>query len=1043
MKPKDGLFAACRRFAGLYLLCLMLLGGGKAMASDEFAATPPHVMEPAEVRTVKGTVTDKVTRLPVVGASVWLKDTSIGVITDADGSFSINVPGAGGVVAVSFLGYETAELEIKGRTQLNFVLEPGSEVVDEVVVVGYGVQRKESVVGSIASVKGSDLQLPVANVSSSLAGQLAGIVSVQRSGEPGSASNFWIRGMSSFNPSETGANSTANAPLVLVDGIERTIDLVDPEDIESLSVLKDAAATAIYGVRGANGVIIIKTRSGETGAAKVAIRAEAGLVTPTKMPEMVNAFEFIDLYNEAYGYRTNGDLYYKADMVEKYRTGADPDLYPNVNWIDELFKSVAWNQRVNANVSGGGSIARYYVSGSFYNESSIYKTDNMNSYDTSINYNKFNFRSNIDINLAPSTVLNVNLSNIYETKVSPTADDIWSRAFYTSPNVIPVKYSDGTLSANQNAVNPYNLLTQSGYKNQYWNNAQAVVGLTQDFGNSITKGLKANVKFSWDVVTAQTQRYSGSANTFFATGRDEEGNLQFQEVNKGSNTLDYSKDSSGSKTFYLEGSITYDRVFGKHRVGALFLYNHKSQRYMLAPDKDRSLPYRNQGIAGRATYSFDDRYFAEFNFGYNGSENFSPGRRFGFFPSVALGWMISNEKFFEPLRDVVDALKIKGSYGVVGNDKIGGSRRFIYDAVYGTQGNVYQFGTNGAYVNAIYLQELGNPNVSWEKSYKLNLGVELSLFNSIRLTADYFKDHRKGIFLRRDDMSSLFGMESNPYANVGEGINRGVDMSLDVTRTFGKLKLSLRGNFTFNRSEMTNDAKPKWNYAYREWKGRPIEQQMGLIAEGLFTSQEEIDNSPKQEYGPVRVGDIRYRDLNGDGVINKNDITSIGRSRIPEIVYGFGASVQWHNFDLSFLFQGVGNVTMQLSGYAMHPFSANQIASAGFFRDVYKNSWRLDNQNPNAEFPRNDTQSNTNNEQASTFWQRDASYLRLKNATIGYTFPRTVTRKIRIENLRLYMSGVNLLTFSKFKMFDPELGDGMGAGYPPTTVVNFGINFNF
>ena len=473
MKPKDGLFAACRRFAGLYLLCLMLLGGGKAMASDEFAATPSHVMEPAEVRTVKGTVTDKVTRLPVVGASVWLKDTSIGVITDADGSFSINVPGAGGVVAVSFLGYETAELEIKGRTQLNFVLEPCSEVVDEVVVVGYGVQRKESVVGSIASVKGSDLQLPVANVSSSLAGQLAGIVSVQRSGEPGSASNFWIRGMSSFNPSETGANSTANAPLVLVDGIERTIDLVDPEDIESLSVLKDAAATAIYGVRGANGVIIIKTRSGETGAAKVAIRAEAGLVTPTKMPEMVNAFEFIDLYNEAYGYRTNGDLYYKADMVEKYRTGADPDLYPNVNWIDELFKSVAWNQRVNANVSGGGSIARYYVSGSFYNESSIYKTDNMNSYDTSINYNKFNFRSNIDINLAPSTVLNVNLSNIYETKVSPTADDIWSRAFYTSPNVIPVKYSDGTLSANQNAVNPYNLLTQSGYKNQYWNNAQA------------------------------------------------------------------------------------------------------------------------------------------------------------------------------------------------------------------------------------------------------------------------------------------------------------------------------------------------------------------------------------------------------------------------------------------------------------------------------------------------------------------------------------------------------------------------------------------
>lgn len=1043
MKPKDGLSAVCGRFAGLCLLCLMLLGGGKALANDEALITPPHAMESAAARTVKGTVTDKVTRLPVVGASVWLKDTSVGVITDADGSFSINVPGAGGVLAVSFLGYKAAELEIKGRTQLNFVLEPGSEVVDEVVVVGYGVQRKESVVGSIASVKGSDLQLPVANVSSSLAGQLAGIVSVQRSGEPGAASNFWIRGMSSFNPSEPGTVDNANAPLILVDGIERSIDLVDPEDIESLSVLKDAAATAVYGVRGANGVVIIKTRSGETGAAKVSIRAEAGLVTPTKMPEMVNSFEFINLFNEAYGYRNNGDLYYKADMVEKYRTGADPDLYPNVNWADELFKNVAWNQRVNANVSGGGSIARYYVSGSFYNESSIYKTDNMNSYDTSINYNKFNFRSNIDINLSPSTVLNVNLSNIYETKVSPTADDIWNRAFYTSPNAVPVKYSDGTFAANPNGKNPYNLLTQSGYKNQYWNNAQALVGLTQDFGNSITKGLKANIKFSWDVVTSQTQSYTGSANTFYATGRDEEGKLIYQEVDKGSNTLSYGKNSSGNKIFYLEGSITYDRVFGKHRVGGLFLYNHKSQRYILADNKDKSLPYRNQGIAGRATYSFDDRYFAEFNFGYNGSENFSPGRRFGFFPSVALGWMISNEKFFDGARDVVDALKIKGSYGVVGNDKIGGDRRFIYDDVYATLSNVYQFGSQASWVNGLYLQELGNRNVTWEKAYKLNLGIELSLFNSIRISADYFRDDRRGIFLRRDDLSSLFGMDKRPYANIGEGVNRGVDTQVEVMRTFGKLKVSLKGNFTYNRSKMIKDGRPGGDYAVRTWIGRPIDQQIGLIAEGLFTSQEEIDNSPKQDYGIVRVGDIRYRDINGDGVINKNDITSIGRTRIPEIVYGFGASLQWHNFDLSFLFQGVGNVTMQLNGYAIHPFSANQHASSGFYRYVYDNCWRLDNPDPHAEFPRNDTQSNTNNEQASTFWQRDASYLRLKNATIGYTFPRSVVRKIRIENLRLYLSGVNLITFSKFKMFDPELGDGQGAGYPPTTVVNFGINFNF
>lgn len=1037
MESTDGLFAGIRSIA---CLCLLLLAApGQLEARNAFA----NAAAAEETRTVKGRITDKTTQQPVVGASVWLKDTSVGVISDGNGMFEIHVPGPGGVIAVSFLGYKTAELEIKGRTQLNFVLEPDSKTVDEVVVVGHGVQRRESVVGAISSIKGDELQFPVANVSSSLAGQLAGIVSVQRSGEPGSASNFWIRGMSSFNPSEPGTNGTANAPLVLVDGIERTIDLVDPEDIESLSVLKDAAATAIYGVRGANGVVIIKTRSGETGAAKVSVRAEAGLTMPTQMPEMVNAIEFIDLYNEAYGYRNNGELFYKADMVEKYRSGEDPDLYPNVNWIDELFSSVATNQRVNANVSGGGSIARYYVSGSFYNEGSIYKTDNMNSYDTSINYNKFNFRSNIDINLAPSTILNVNLSNIYETKVSPTAGDIWERAFYTSPNIIPVQYSDGTASANQNAINPYNQLVHSGYKNQYWNNAQALVGLTQDFSNSITKGLKANIKFSWDVVTSQTQNYTGSPQTFYATGRDDAGNLIFQEVSKGSNTLDYSKSSDGCKTFYLEGSITYDRTFSKHRVGALFLYNQKSQRYILAENAEKSLPYRNQGIAGRATYSYDDRYFAEFNFGYNGSENFSPGKRFGFFPSVALGWMISNEEFFESARDVIDALKIKGSYGVVGNDKIGGDRRFIYDPRYDVVNNVYQFGTTAGSVNAIYLKELANPNVTWERSYKLNLGIELSLFNSIRIQADYFRDHRKGIFLRRDDLSSLFAMDARPYANVGEGLNRGVDTQLEAMHQFGDLKLTLRGNFTFSRSEMINDAKPKWNYAYREWKGRPIDQQMGLIAEGLFESQEQIDNSPKQTYGEVRVGDIRYRDLNGDGVIDKNDITSIGRTAIPEIVYGFGASLQYRNFDLSFLFQGVGNVTMLLDGYAIHPFSSNQIGTAGFYRHVYENTWRLDNPNPNAEFPRADTQDNINNKQASTFWQRDASYLRLKNATIGYTLPRNWSRKIHLENLRIYLSGVNLLTFSKFKMYDPELGGGQGAGYPPTRVVSFGINFNF
>ncbi|MBQ4278926.1 MAG: TonB-dependent receptor [Rikenellaceae bacterium] len=999
----------------------------------------PKLQAQDKTRTIKGRVIDAVTKEPIIGANIWLKETSVGRISGTDGSYTIETSDPNAVLVCSFLGYNEVEEAIGNRKEINFTLTPSSETVDEVVVVGYGTQRKESVIGAISSVKGTDLKLPTAHIGSSLAGQVNGVVAIQRSGEPGSHAEFWIRGINTISGNRT--------PLVLVDGIERSLDQVDAEDIESFSVLKDATATAVYGVRGANGVVLITTRSGDKGAPVVSVRAEMGVVSPTRLPKLVNSLQFAELYNEGYAALNNGKPFYTPEAIQKYSSGSDPDLYPNVDWIDELFKSVSYNERVSVNVSGGGSVARYYVSGSFYNENSIYRTDNMKSYNTSINYNKFSFRSNLDVNLSPTTILNVNLANIYETKVLPGGDGIWYNAFVTSPNAYPVRYSDGTLSAPDSGgsgANPYNLLTQFGYRDRLWNTAQALTGIKQDFGKLVTKGLTGQVKFSWDAANSHSLNYIGSPNTFYASGRDDQGNLIYKEISKGTNNLAYSRDAGGSKTFYLEASLNYDRTFrDKHRVGALFLYNQKSMRYVFAGNAEGSLPYRNQGIAGRFTYSYDDRYFIEGNFGYNGSENFSPGKRFGFFPAGALGWVISNEKFFDGLRGTINLLKLRGSYGVVGNDNIGAGRRFIYNGTFvGTGG--YAFGSSWREYGGIRVGEVANDHVSWEKSYKLDLGIELNMFNGLKIQADYFRDHRKGIFLLRDDLSLTAGIITLPYVNVGEVLNRGFDGEIEYMKQFNEnLSVSVRGNFTYNRNKVINDAKPRWNYDYRDMKGRPLDQQVGYIADGLFVSEEEIANSPEHTFGPVRVGDIKYRDLNGDGVINKNDQTSIGYTWLPEISYGFGASVRWKNLDVSVLFQGVSHVTMMLSGQAFWPFSSNNMQTAGFFEDVYDNIWREKNPDPNATYPRISTTKNENNQQASTYWQRDASYLRLKNFTVGYTIPRRLTRKIGIDPIRIYVSAINPVTFSKFKVFDPELAGGQGDGYPPTRIFSFGLNFNF
>lgn len=988
----------------------------------------------SQTRHIAGRVIDAETKEPIIGATVWVKDSALGTNTNVDGAFDYTFTGHYGYIAVSYIGYQTQEFPVTNLPKV-IELSAGNEL-DEVVVVGYGTQKKASVVGSIASVSVNDIRMPTAKISNNLAGQLAGVISVQRSGEPGASSTFWIRGISTFGSSTT--------PLVLVDGIERDLDLVDIEDIKDFSILKDAAATAIYGVRGANGVILITTREGIVGKPQINIRFEAGMVQPTKVPDMLDAVQFAELWNAAAGSEV-----YTPEVIQKYRDGSDPDLYPNVDWVDYLYKDLSFNERVNVNVTGGGSTAKYYISGGFYNEDGLFARDNMKEYNTSVFYRKFNFRSNVEVQLHKYTKLNVNLATTFERKNEPgtAASTIWDYAVKSAPNVFPAVYSNGLLpgpGAN-NGENPYVLLTQTGYREKFYNTAQSLFSLTQDLGDWVTKGLTVTVKGSFDAKNYNHLARTKTPPQYMASGRDEFGDLILQQTVVGTDNLTYAESHSGYRSVYLEASVNWARSFGKHDLSALFLYQ-QSQRNDVGIDKSEpelALPYRHQGIAGRITYSYDNRYFIEGNFGYNGSENFSPGKRFGFFPSVAAGYVISNEKFFEPVRGVIDLLKIKASYGIVGNDKIGTGdnvRRFIYNGTVNS-GSSYYFGTRPHSSSSIQMGDWPNPNVGWEEAHKLNVGVDLSLFSKLKISADYFKEKREGIFLQRQSIPVYVGLSTQPWVNIGKMRNSGVDASLEYHQTIGQdLHLTVRGNFTYARNMIVDQDQPDYKYLYMNRTGQARYQTFGLVAAGLFRDQADIDAWPKQSFGDVEPGDIKYLDLNGDGVVDSYDVKPIGYTAIPEIVYGFGFSLQWKAFDFSAFFQGVGHVSFSTRTDQTLGFNARNSREANLFSDVYDNYWtpeRLD-----AKYPRLYIGTNNNNNQTSTFWMANGRYMRLKNLEIGYTLPKRISQKMAMQNMRVYLSGVNLFTFSPFKLWDPDLQTG-ATNYPNNRIINIGLTIGF
>ena len=1043
----------------LTILILILAQFGFQALAAESPAPPQKV-------TVTGLVLDD-TDLPIPGAAVMVRGSSRGVITDDDGRFAIEVS-PHDVLIFQFLGFEDEEIKVGDQTNFVVKMRTIASSLEEVTVVAYGTQRKASVIGAISSVNTELLKTGVGQVSSSLAGKMAGLVVLQRTGEPGAGADFWIRGIATF-----GSNS--NKPLILVDGVERSLDLVDADDIASFSILKDATATALYGVRGANGVVIVTTKRGSESAPKVNVKVEFGATQPIKIPKMANTAQWIDFFNQVNV--DSGSIApiddYKRELyinstanVLGYdsRTGYDSDLYPSVDWVKTMYKNLATTQRYNISVSGGTKMCRYYVAGSYYFEDSILNNETDDRFDASLNFRKFNFRANTDINITRSTELGISLSTQYNIKNQPASSlqDIYTYTLLMTPIAIPTHFSDGTLSRALVGHNPWNDLNAVGYTNNNQITAQSMASLTQHFDDVAPwlQGLTANVKFSWDAWNSTTLTRGIYPSIYRATGRateaDEFGNypLILEQVQEGSNYMGLSTGHAGSMTVNGEASLNYERVFkSTHRVAGLLLFNIRNYQNNTPSSYINAFPFRYIGMAGRLTYSYKDRYFAEANFGYNGSENFAPANRMGFFPSVALGYIISNEPFWDDLSEVVSMLKFKGSYGEVGNDAM--SARFAFNTEMNVNAAGFSFGEQNKknWQAGIATGKRGDDTVGWETARKANVGIESKFFDQLSFNVDVFRENRDGIYVARQMMPSVVGENTAQYANIGRLVNQGFEINMEYEKLFANgLYLSGRGNFSWSRNRKLYDDIPPQIWEYQNTYGYVVYQQRGLIAEGLFESQEDIDTWPKQTFGDVRPGDIKYRDINGDGIVNVFDVVPIGYTHVPEINYGFGVSASYLGFDVSVFFSGVSNYTRFITGANLYGASTNMDQLGQIYEDVALNRWTPENRNSNAPYPRLMLNKSENNQFAywmdeqsalSTFWQRDMSFLRLKNAEIGYTLPKHITRKIGMSTVRFYVQGVNLLTFSKFKLWDPELAASNGNVYPQMRTVCFGANVNF
>ena len=1044
----------------LFMLSLLML----SMA--ELYAVNPELSQVEQNRTarVSGTITDSGGD-PLPGATIQIKGSTRGVIADVDGNYEFPDCPVGSTLMVSFVGMETIEQVYNGEPRLDFEMEYMADELEEVSVVAFARQKKESVLASISTVKPGELQVPSSNLTTAFAGRVAGLISYQTSGEPGQDNaSFFIRGITTF-----GAEAKKD-PLILIDGIELgTDDLarLNTDDIASFSIMKDATATALYGARGANGVILVTTKEGKEGKARFNARIENSFSSPTRKVEIADPVKYMRMQNEAIKTRDPlGLLLYPEEKIIMSERGLYPDIFPVTDWYDTMFEDVISNQRANLSVSGGGKVARYYVAANITRDNGNIKVDKRNNFNSNIKLMKYNFRSNVNIHITETTELIARLSANFDEYTGPVdggsgmyrkviqANPVMFRPYYVPDEAF--SYANHILFGNYGAgqyLNPY-AESLKGYRDQSKNSMIVSFELKQDL-EKLLEGLTARAminmnRYSEYNVTRQYYPFYYNISSYDLVKNSYK--LQRLNPTEGTEYIDYNPGQRYINTsMYLETAAEYNNTFDSiHNLNALMVYTMREEKSGIADNLQLSLPGRNIGLAGRLAYNFDSRYFGEFNFGYNGSERFSENNRWGFFPSFGAAWMVSNEAFFEPMADVITQFKLKGTYGLVGNDAIGsGNDRFYYlSQVDLNAGRNVNWGTQLNYnPGGINVSRYANDRIGWETAYKTNLGFEMTTVAGISANVDFFRETRKNILLDRV-IPNTMGVIPAVKANLGEAEGKGIDVELNYEKIVNKdLWFTGRGTFTYATSRALRWEEP--DYSKTPWLSRvgySLGQNWGYIAERLFVDEQEVQNSPTQ-FGEYGAGDIKYRDVNRDGKISELDKVPIGFPTTPEINYGFGLSMGFRNFDASFFFQGSARQSFWIDLDKVTPFmdqdgDDGRLGQNVILKAFADNYWSENNRDSYALWPRLSNNWMDNNRQTSTWFMQDASFLRLKSAELGYTLPEDWCKKLRMSNLRLYISGTNLLAWSGFRLWDPEMA-GNGLGYPVQRVINVGLNVGF
>jgi TonB-linked SusC/RagA family outer membrane protein len=997
---------------------------------------------PAQQNTdyvIEGMVYDE-TGAPFEGVTLYIKDkVTLGTLSNSEGKFSIKAS-RGNTIVFSFVGYENVEyLVTEEKKDLEIRLKISAQQMEEVVVVGMGTQRRISAVGAISSVESKDLQVPAPSIANMLGGKVAGIISMQYSGEPGrNLAEFWVRGIGTF-----GANSSA---LVLIDGLEGDLNSIDPADVESFSILKDASATAVYGVRGANGVVLVTTRRGTEGKLKITVRTNFSLSHVVRLPKYLRAYDYALLANEAYELRGE-DPRFNDIQLDVIKDGLDPDLYPDVSWQDEILNRNSFKQTYFASASGGGSIARYYVSLGMSDESAAYKAEKNNPYASNAGYKTYSFRMNLNINLSKSTELYFGSDAFLSVNNRPgqaNTDYIWQAQSRLTPLMFPTRYSNGLLPAGGTDAplfSPYVLINYTGKHSIQTNKSLLTMSVNQDL-SAIVDGLKLRVQGAYNRDGTLTETRFTVPALHRATGRNSKGDLiTTQQVEE--SKVSYYYGNQGYRKFHFEGNLNYDHSFGLHRVGGLVYYYISDQQN--TNDMSSSLnaiPVRYQGVSSRLTYGYNDTYMMDVNFGYTGSENFIPGKQYGFFPSVAVGWSPTGYGWVKDNMKWLDLLKIRASYGIVGNDRIGGTR-FPYLTRVGT-GFTNPWGSSGG-VETVSVSRVGADNLEWEKSVKTNLGFDIRMLeNKVSLTMDFFSDQRDGIFQERIQIPDYIGLTNNPYGNVGRMKSWGSEGNISFTQDIGRdMNLTLRANYTYSQNLVQNWERLNEAYPYKEWHGQPLEGVRGLQCLGFFKNEDDIRYSPKQTWGEVKPGDLKYKDINGDGKVDDDDVVPLTfRQMYPLIMYGFGGEFRYKNISLGVLFKGTGKMDYFRNGWGYLPFQGGETGNILVqFKDPatrwipmeYALAHGIDPslaENPNALLPRLQYGNNSNNSQTSDFWKGDARYLRLQEITVNYTIRNNFLKKAGIASVDVQFVGNNLYVWDKVKIFDPEQADRRGEVYP-------------